>query len=119
MSRDNLVRLRAEAFHRQQGRCYYCGVPMWNDDGAKFAAMHHLSNAVARRLRCTAEHLRPCSDGGTDHAGNIAAACWHCNVNRHRRKVIPQPERFRIFVRNRLLRRKWHDAQVHKARVLH
>lgn len=25
-----LQRLRTDAFHAQKGRCYYCGLPMWN-----------------------------------------------------------------------------------------
>jgi hypothetical protein len=119
MSKGKLSRHRLVAFFRQAGRCCYCGVQMWITNSAELAVTRAMSPAVARRLRCTAEHLCARSDGGADQAGNIAAACWHCNLARHRRKTRLGPRQFGDLVRKRVLRRKWHDPQVYQAGLLH
>ena len=110
---NSLSRSRTAAFLRQAGRCYYCAVPMWDDDVAAFARQYGLSQRAARSLQCTAEHLHPKCDGGADSRDNIAAACWHCNRARHRgRKTAPSPDAYRQHVRRRLARGSWHLAQV-------
>ena len=109
----SLLRYRTDAFRRQAGRCYYCTALMWMDDGVSFARKHELSSRAARWLRCTAEHLLARRDGGRDSRNNIVAACWHCNLRRHRgRKNVPTPDAYREQVRRRLARGSWHVPQV-------
>ncbi len=86
MAKNNIQSHRRRAFHRQQGRCYYC-------DELMLEPTFCCSN-----LRCTAEHLIPRSEGGLNTAENIVAACWRCNSRRHRRRVIPSPEEHRYRV---------------------
>jgi 5-methylcytosine-specific restriction endonuclease McrA len=108
-----LSRFRADAFHRQEGRCYYCTAPMWHDDGSAFARAYGLSLKVARWLQCTAEHLKARINGGSDSRENIVAACRYCNLKRHqRRKVAPTPNDFRKHVMRRLSRGAWHCSQI-------
>lgn len=98
-----LLSSRQLAFDRQGGHCFYCGFPMW------------LSGAGhPPRLRCTAEHLVPRSQGGTDRPGNIVAACAHCNGTRHKRKCPPEPAKYRDDVMRRIKQGRWHPAWVHR-----
>lgn len=96
----------------QAGRCYYCGLPMWDD------ALNDCPPAECRRgrqpkpLRCTAEHLLPRSEGGTDRAENIVAACLFCNRTRHRAKRPRSPEAHRAHVRRRMAKGRWLAAQI-------
>ena len=113
MPKKSLYRARSAAFRRQAGRCFYCGVLMWLDDGASFAARHGLPRGITRWLQCTAEHLRARRDGGPDSPGNVVAACHCCNLRRHKgRKVAPTPESYRSLVRKRISRKRWHLPQV-------
>jgi len=105
----NLKRLRAHAFSKQGGRCFYCNAPMWESSPAELSDLG--STPFARALRCTAEHLQAREDGGRNTRHNIVAACWHCNSLRHRRKVPLDPEKYRRLVQARLARGRWH-AQV-------
>lgn len=93
---SQLQRSRNTAFSRQDGKCYYCGLRMWLSDPTGPAA-----------LRCTAEHMKPRSEGGRDCASNIVAACVHCNRTRHKRKLPPSPETYRAEVRRRVARGAW------------
>jgi DNA-directed RNA polymerase subunit RPC12/RpoP len=68
--------------------------------------------AGAQRLRCTAEHLLPRSDGGSDLPENIVAACAHCNHTRHKRKRPPDPKTYRADVMRRVARGGWHYGWV-------
>ncbi|MGH8464194.1 MAG: HNH endonuclease [Pseudomonas sp.] len=63
---------------------------------------------TATPLRCTAEHLQARCEGGGSGRENIAAACWSCNVRRHRLKNPPTPEAYRDLVQRRMANRKWH-----------
>ena len=109
----SLVRLRRAAFHRQGGRCHYCDVLMWMDDGSSFARMYRLSVQQAALLQCTAEHLVARQDGGKDSADNIVAACLRCNRMRHQGwKTALPAERFVKHVRRMLSRKVWHRSQV-------
>lgn len=101
--------LRLQAFQQQQGRCWYCGVQMWHLSPAELSSVPARS---ASRLRCTAEHLTPKCEGGRDEAGNIVAACAHCNHTRHQRKKPPQPEMYLVDIRKRLSRGGWHYSWV-------
>ena len=107
----NLQHLRTGAFHAQQGRCCYCGLPMWNGTPDELVTLG-LRARTARPLRCTAEHLLAQCEGGKNTAGNIAAACWLCNTRRHKRKSPPPPDAYRAFVQRRLARGKWHPPAV-------
>lgn len=109
-----LQRLRTHAYHAQQGRCCYCGVPMWIQSPEELCALG-LRLRTAKPLRCTAEHLVAKRDGGRDVAENIAAACWLCNTRRHQRKSAPAPEAYRAFVKRRVAQGKWHASPVRAA----
>lgn len=102
---------RTQAFNAQKGRCYYCDQPMWNKSPSELER-YGLRQRTAKPLRCTAEHLLAKQDGGRDVEDNIAAACWFCNVRRHKRKTPPLPETYRKLVRNRVAKGKWHSIRV-------
>lgn len=109
----SLSKIRSEAFRRQAGRCYYCGVLMWAKDPDAFAKMHQLSPRVLRELQCTAEHLCARQDGGVDTRENIVAACLRCNRQRHLGwKKAPAPETYLQHVRRLLSHKVWHRAPV-------
>lgn len=81
---QRLIRHRRKAAVAQRHLCYYCGKEMmWEAGTARFMARHGLSPQQAELRRCTAEHLKPRSEGGTDASHNIVAACWLCNQARH------------------------------------
>jgi 5-methylcytosine-specific restriction endonuclease McrA len=101
---------RKKAFDRQQGRCYYCSYPIWLADPDSFKSTHGLTKAQAKLFQCTAEHLTPRSEGGSDALGNVAAACWYCNWQRHRRAAKIEPNAFRDHVRKRVSAGRWHSA---------
>jgi 5-methylcytosine-specific restriction endonuclease McrA len=96
-----LQRSRHLAFVQQGGKCIYCEMPMWLNapEGAK-------------PLRCTAEHLIPRSEGGSDGPGNIVAACAKCNHTRHRQKTPPQPMAYKARVWTRMKQGRWHAQSV-------
>src|SRR5687768_7510081 len=98
--------LRHQAFKRQGGRCYYCGIPMWLLSHDELPG-RSLSPAAAARLKCTAEHLVPRSEGGTNIAANIVAACAHCNWTRHKVKHLTAPDAYRCLVEQRVKRGAW------------
>ena len=114
-----LVRLRSQAFFRQQGRCCYCDLPMWMDNPQGFAEVHGITLAQAHWHQCTAEHLLARQEGGPDSEANIAAACKWCNMRRHRgAKEAPTPDQYRMLVRNRLAQRRWDRQWVFTNRML-
>lgn len=100
----SLKKLRLLAFHTQQGRCFYCGAPMW----LKSAHELGMRPRPSRFLQCTAEHLVARQDGGQDTPENIVAACWLCNLRRHqRRHPAPTPEAYKAMVQRRVGMGKW------------
>jgi 5-methylcytosine-specific restriction endonuclease McrA len=103
---------RLAAFNHQNGRCYYCGHPMWLKHPDELAPRRKISGRVLSPLRCTAEHLLAKQDGGTNSRDNIVAACHHCNKTRHRISTPPDPERYRERVGRRLRAGKWHTGIV-------
>ena len=106
-----LTKLRHQAFADQQGRCFYCGFPMWERNGKTFALQHGVPKSKARHLRCTAEHLMARQNAGKDVRENIVAACCWCNQARHRSpKSAPDPQTWRREVRARLASHAWHPA---------
>jgi 5-methylcytosine-specific restriction endonuclease McrA len=111
-SSSSHVRLRTQAFQRQDGRCCYCGVLMWSHSPNELPVAAPSASA-ANRLRCTAKHLHARADGGRDTSGNIAAACAHCNRTRHRRDRPPEAEAFLLEVVERVAKKKWHPSWVY------
>lgn len=100
---------RLQSFNKQEGRCWYCGVQMWQLSPAELGCA---PNRAASRLRCTAEHLIAKCDGGKDIATNVVAACAHCNSTRHKRKNPPTPDLYLLQVHTRLNRGSWHNSWV-------
>lgn len=108
-----LTQLRYKAFHRQQCRCYYCGLPMWESTHrALLGDALALPDALLDSLRCTAEHLDARCDGGQDVPGNIVAACDWCNKKRHahRPHCAPTVQAYRAEVQRQMARGLWHPA---------
>lgn len=114
-----IPQIRLEAFRRQAGRCYYCGVLMWLADPTAFASAHQLSGRQVRLLQCTAEHLQARQDGGKNSRENIVAACLRCNRQRHMGwKTALQPQLYALHVRRLLVGGKWHCAGVYARRLI-
>jgi len=110
-----LARRRHHAYLAQLGRCYYCGLPMWEDDLESFCRARKIERSQAERLRCTAEHLIPRRDAGPNSGDNIVAACIHCNHTRHLGNQNPSPSQYSQFVREELREGRWHCADLLKA----
>ena len=108
----SIVKHRLAAFNRQEGRCYYCGLPMWLKNPADFATKYKISEGDASRFQCTAEHLKAKQDGGTDSRENIVAACRFCNAIRHRIAQPPSSAAYQQRVRRRISAGKWHPKSV-------
>ena len=115
MSRFNqsyrLKRYRRQAFKRQKGSCFYCGMPMWLKNAEVFARNHNISLKQTKRFQCTAEHLIARKDGGTDNPENIVAACNFCNSTRHKSPSPLSPIEYGKKVLNRLRCQKWHPME--------
>lgn len=101
MSTKKLQRSRQLAFDQQEGKCYYCGFPMW------MPGAHGPS-----QLLCTAEHLTARSEGGSDDPSNIVAACIHCNQTRHKLKQPPNPDLYKAHVQSRIKKDRWFPHHV-------
>ncbi|MGC1270017.1 MAG: HNH endonuclease [Croceibacterium sp.] len=110
-----IQKIRAVCFQHQQGRCHYCGFPMWQEDMPRFARDMGITPNQARMLQATAEHLVPRSEGGKDHATNVVAACHTCNTRRHKRKVPRTPAAHRAWILTRLAAGAWHCLPLSKA----
>ena len=110
MDTEKIKRLRAVAYHDQNGRCAYCGASMWLATPSDFATQYRLSLKQARLLQCTAEHLVARCDGGLDARQNIVAACFWCNQRRHARKTPLDPVRYQAQVSALVRQRRWHSA---------
>jgi hypothetical protein len=98
---------RHAAYVAQSCRCFYCTAPMWERSPDQFALNYGITLRQARLLCCTAEHLEPKSEGGSNAAGNIAAACLHCNRTRHRAHKPLAPHAYLRLVRSRVARGRW------------
>lgn len=77
---------RLRAYHKQDGRCFYCDCEMWerrieSKGDFKNRVNPSMSKKDLRYRLCTAEHLiRICEGGGA--GSNIVAACQICNSSR-------------------------------------
>ncbi|MEP9321497.1 HNH endonuclease [Pseudomonas sp. LABIM340] len=107
----NIQTIRTKAFQRQSGRCTYCNCPMWQSSPDQYAVEHQVRLSQTHEFQCTAEHLLPRCEGGTDAASNIAAACWFCNSRRHQAKRPLSPEAYRAKVQRRMKKGGWHSAR--------
>ena len=108
----SLKNIRKKKMIEQGGRCYYCGLVMWENALEPIAQARSRSAASLWLLQCTAEHLHPRSEGGADTADNIVAACWFCNSRRQRQKQPPAPEDDRASVPRRMGKGRWLAAQL-------
>ena len=104
---------RRKAFEHQGGRCFYCGVATWLTTPFELPGCKSERSGYAR-LKCTAEHLVPRCEGGSDLPENIVAACAHCNHTRHKRKRPPEPAEYREEVARRVKCGAWHQPWVHE-----
>src|SRR4249919_2488534 len=118
MSSKSLVRHRSAACVKQGNRCYYCTTAMWSGSPDLFCRKFRLRRAEALKFQCTAEHLHPKQNGGTNCAANIVAACRTCNLRRHKPRKPANPTDYRTHVRARVAKEKWHCRRAFEARVL-
>lgn len=116
--RTSLKKLRCEAFKRQGGQCFYCGLPMWEEDQQEFAKRHGLTSKQSGLLRATGEHLIPFSLGGPATRINIVAACFHCNSSRHKNGSYRTAEAYLHRVQARINAGKWHPFRVNNFGLL-
>lgn len=80
---------------------------MWLESLEQFISEYQLTKRQGRFYQCTAEHLEARTDGGSNAAANIVAACKHCNQTRHRRQKALSPEAYRKHVGNRVEVGRW------------
>ena len=89
-ARKTIVQHRRMAFIRQGGLCFYCQQPMWErgvESAFNAAARLGLPWSIEGQRElgarfCTAEHLVPRREKGSNRGGNIVAACLRCNAAR-------------------------------------
>jgi hypothetical protein len=112
MSRKYL-KYRLRSFVRQNGRCYYCGFPMWLGQPESFAGCASLTGGQIDRFQCTAEHLLARQDGGKDTPTNIVAVCKFCNGTRHKTPNPLEAGEYKQKVIRRLKKSKWHPGELH------
>ncbi|SIQ61388.1 HNH endonuclease [Marinobacterium stanieri] len=113
---NRLKSLRKTAYSKQNKRCYYCNAPMWLGSADGFCDTYSLSKKEAKRLQCTAEHLKARQDGGGDQAANVVAACQFCNSTRHKNQGNAKgPSSYRSHVQRRIKAGHWHPkVLLHK-----
>lgn len=103
----NIAKHRHQAAVRQSFHCFYCGLPMWESSPSPLLQQYGLSQAEARLLQCTGEHLHPKGKGGSDQASNIVAACKHCNSTRHKTPNALNPDQYQKKVQKRVSKGQW------------
>lgn len=114
----SIAKQRHKAAVRQSFHCFYCGFPMWESSPAPLIRQYGLTPTEARSLQCTGEHLHPRSDGGSDHASNIVAACKHCNSTRHRTPNVLSPGQYQKKVQKQIGKGRWFsESLIRKVRA--
>ena len=108
----SLAHVRHKALVHQSYRCYYCALPIGEQDITSFRRQHSVSASQANLLRCTAEHLQPRSEGGCNAAFNIVAAHLWCNQNRHKARKPLDPSKFKNKVHLRMAKGKWWPREI-------
>ena len=111
---SSLAKHRRAAFARQNGRCHYCGFPMWLEDPAELSIPFGLTTRESARFQCMAEHLVARQDGGGEGADNIVAACRFCNATRHRLSSPHDPTAYRRRVLCRLDVGRWQPNHLRR-----
>jgi 5-methylcytosine-specific restriction endonuclease McrA len=114
MSKKQLIQSRNKAFQNQHGLCFYCQLPMWNDDSELFSKQFKITKKQALMFQCTAEHLLAKQDGGNDHQLNIVAACKFCNQKRHARKKPKDPIAYKSYVTKKIKHGGWCSSLIDK-----
>jgi len=109
-SRKSLKNQRNKAFKQQSGLCFYCNLPMHQQNPTAFASKYKISKKAADAFECTGEHLTPHSDGGSASCDNIVAACKYCNQQRHKRKNVLEPQAYNQFVQSRVSKGRWNTG---------
>ena len=102
-----LALLRHKAFSSQSHRCFYCHALMWETDPADFISLYRAPPYLVKKLQCTAEHLKPRSEGGKNVVENIVAACAFCNHTRHKAKKPLEPSLYFNRVQSRVAHGHW------------
>jgi hypothetical protein len=115
MCSNQIQRHGIQAARKQGFRCWYCTFLMWENDPGASPSHANLPAGLLPRFRCTAEHCLPRSQGGSDAASNIVAACAFCNRTRHRRRNPPTSDAFRNHVARRVRQGRWHPPEAHQA----
>ena len=59
-------------WHKQEGKCFYCGVGM--------SKYHPPQGQAHHAHEVTKDHVLPKSRGGTHQAKRIVLACYKCNL---------------------------------------
>jgi 5-methylcytosine-specific restriction endonuclease McrA len=103
---------RHAAFVSQSHRCFYCAAPIWETSEAEFARTHRVTSRQARLLKCTAEHLHPRNDGGSNARANVVAACRFCNGTRHKAATPLDPEAYRKRVLSLVSKGRWLPSKL-------
>lgn len=111
-NRPSLRAPRTKAFKKQNGRCYYCDLPMWISDAKIFSQRYELTLKQAQLFKCTGEHLIAFHEGGATNQSNIVAACYYCNSRRHKPKAALSPEMYKKKVQSRMRSGKWHTGFI-------
>jgi len=114
-SKNTLRNLRRQAAQEQGSRCFYCQLPMWDAGPEELIGRMIVSPRLAKRFKCTAEHIEARCDGGRDVASNIVAACFHCNSTRHKAKRPVAAATYALKVRSRMEKGRWHPLKVKMA----
>lgn len=89
--------------------------PMRDARPEKFTAHYGIAAGLAKRFRCTAEHVEARRDGGKDVAPNIVAACLFCNATRHKPKHPVEAAKHASVLRSRMAKGRGHPPQVQAA----
>src|SRR3546814_19295206 len=109
-----LKKIRNRKAASQSWSCYYCEQPIWKDNPVAFAAKHNITIRQARLLQTTAEHLVPRGEGGLDSDTNIVAACFYCNIRRHKCRTVLSPATYAIKVRDPLRSGRGHRSEARR-----
>lgn len=109
---NRLTKIRRQLFAAQEGRCFYCLQPMWEDNRHDFAIRYAIGKRRTVWLQSTAEHLLARCDGGSDDIENIVAACRFCNQHRHRSHRALPCDLYVHHVRKRLAKGAWHGLRL-------
>lgn len=84
---------------------------MWLGQIGDFAVKYGISDQLALRFQCTAEHLVARQDGGDDSRNNIVAACLFCNSTRHEMRNPLPANKYASLIGRQLSQGTWHPKE--------